>query len=281
MVAKKAEENSEIVIMAIDTGTMDFCVVGTTPLIINRVSQKSGRELLSPSGKKGAVEKASSLKHDPIKEFRDSPYLLQEKDAPTLIAGLSAWFKKSMLTAALDTPGAKKTQIGRLVRVTGERIPVYGIPKLFMAITRSADMNRTPDVRSRALLPEWACRVRVTFTKPMLREQSIANLLAMAGITSGVGDWRQEKGSGSYGSFRLASADDPDFLRIIKTQGRAAQQAAMDNPAPYDDETSDMLAWFDVEAKRRGFKTGEAEAAVKHAKGNGKAKPEERARASA
>jgi hypothetical protein len=159
-----------------------------------------------------------------------------------------------MGTAALDTPGAKKAQIGRLVYIEGEQLPIYGTPKVFMAITRSADMNKTPDVRTRALLPEWACKLRITFTKPILREQSIMNLLAAAGFQSGVGDWRQEKGSGSYGSFKLVSADDKDFMRIVKTQGRAAQQAAMDKPEAHNAETEEMLAWFEVETKRRGFK---------------------------
>ena len=84
-----------------------------------------------------------------------------------------------------------------------------------MSITRSADKNRTPDVRTRAILPEWACKLRIAYTKPILREQAIFNLLAAAGLQSGVGDWRQEKGSGSYGAFKLVNADDPDFLRNI------------------------------------------------------------------
>jgi hypothetical protein len=54
---------------------------------------------------------------------------------------------------------------------------VYGVPKVFCAITRSADMNRTPDVRTRAILPEWACRFTVRFEKPILRDQTIADLL--------------------------------------------------------------------------------------------------------
>jgi hypothetical protein len=122
-----------------------------------------------------------------------------------------------------------------------------------MAVTRSADINRTPDIRTRAILPEWACELSITFTTSVLRESSIVNLLSAAGVQSGVGDWRQEKGSGSYGSFRLVNKTDPDYIRICKTQGRAAQQEAMDNPVAYNDETAEMLAWFDVEIKRRGF----------------------------
>ncbi len=252
--ATKKIDPSEIMILEVEKGEMDFFILGTSPLIMNRMSQKVWHELLAPKGKKTAVEKASSLKHDPIQEFRDSPYRMPRDDDPTLLAVMPTSFKNAMRTAALDTPGAKKAQIGRLVYVEGEMLPIYGVPKVFSAITRSADMNKTPDVRTRAILPEWACFLRVKFTKPILREQSIANLLAAAGFQSGIGDWRQEKGSGSYGSFKLVRNDDKDFKRIVAQQGRKAQTEALENPIPYNDETSELLAWFDVEIKRRGFK---------------------------
>ena len=261
MAAKTAESGSEIQILEVVKGTMEFCILGSSPLIMNRMSQKVWFELLAPKGKKTAVEKASNMKHDPIQEFRNSPYVMTDPKAPTLLSILPTAFKRAMGTAALDTPGAKKAQIGRLVYIEGEQLPIYGTPRVFMAITRSADMNRTPDVRTRAILPEWACKLRITFTKPIFREQSIANLLAAAGFQAGVGDWRQEKGSGSYGSFKLVSHDDEDFVRIVKTQGRAAQQIAMDHPMAYNAETEEMLAWFAGEVAKRGFKSESSEAA--------------------
>jgi hypothetical protein len=245
---------SEIQILEVTKGHMQFCILGTSPLIMNRMSQKVWFELLAPKGKKTAADKASTMKHDPIKEFRDSPYMIESDSAPTALGVMPTAFKRAMGTAALDMPGAKKSQIGRLVYIEGEILPVFGIPKVFMAITRSADMNKTPDVRTRAILPEWACKVDISFTKPILREQSIANLLAAAGFQSGIGDWRQEKGSGSYGSFKLVSDDDADFVRITTEQGRVAQLAALATPSAHNSETHEMLAWFDVELKRRGFK---------------------------
>lgn len=252
MATKAQASNSEITILEVTKTQMEFCILGTTPLICNRMSKKAEHELLLPKGKKNAAEKASSLKHDPLQEFRDSPYCLA--DGPTLIGLLPTAFKKSMMTAALDMPGAKKAQIGRLIYVHGQMLPIYGIPKLFMSVTRSADINRTPDIRTRALLPEWACKLVVEFPVPLLKEQSIANLLAAAGFMSGVGDWRQEKGSGNYGSFKLVSADDPDFVRVVQQGDRAAQIAALENPEAHDPETEDLLSWYDVEVKRRGFK---------------------------
>jgi len=265
--ATKANTNPEISITEISTGELTFCILGRTPLIMNRMSQKVWMELLMPKGRKTASVKASSLKHDPIAEFRASPYFMPDDRAPTLLAIMPTAYKRGMGTAALDMPGANRTQIGRLVYVEGELLPVYGVPKVFMAITRSADMNHTPDVRTRAILPEWACKVRISYVKPILREQSIANLLSAAGFVAGIGDWRQEKGSGSYGAFKIVNADHPDFMRITQTQGRAEQLAAMKMPIPYNDETSEMLAWFDVEVKRRGFDVAdEADESIEEAR---------------
>lgn len=203
--------------------------------------------------KKTAADKAGSMKHDPIAEFRATPYRMRDPEAPTALALLPTMFKQAMGTAALRTPGAKKTEIEQLVRVDWENIPVYGVPRVFCAITRSADMNRTPDVRTRAILPEWCCYFTVRFEKPILREQVIADLLSTAGRVSGICDWRQEKGSGAFGAFKLVSEDDKDFQRIKKI-GRLEQEAALDNPEAYDEDTEELLAWFDVETKRRGFK---------------------------
>ena len=233
---------------------MDFCVLGTTPLIHNRMSQKVLQELLFPKGKKNAAEKAISLKHNPMEEFRNSPYTIDDEKAGTLISILPTAFKGTMMTAALDMPGVARTQIKKHVYVEGQYIEIFGVPEVLCAVTRSADINRTPDVRTRAILPEWACRLTLKFTKPLLKEQSVANLLAAGGMVSGVGDWRQEKGSGNYGCFKLVSEDDKDFQRIIKTMGRKAQIKGMEEAKPFDTETEELLSWFDAETKRRGFK---------------------------
>lgn len=248
------QQDAQISVMEVQRGEIEFCVLGSTPLICNRMSEKVKRELLMPAGKKTAADKASNLKHNPMEEFRASPYTLNDEGSPTLLALMSSAFKGALRTAALDMPGAKKAQIGRLTWVEGMYTPVYGIPQLFMSVTRSADMNKTPDVRTRAIIPEWACRVTISFVKPILREQVVANLFAAAGITMGVGDWRTEKGAGNFGQFRLVSRDDKDFLRIVKAGGRRAQSEAMKAPQCYDTETEEMLSWFDAEAKRRGHK---------------------------
>lgn len=253
MAAKKNTPDSEITdILKVRTGSIEFCIVGTSGFVCNRMSEKAKQELLMPKGRKNAVERATTLKHVPIDEYRASPYRL--KEGPTVLAQLATAFKGALRSAALDMPGAKKSQIGRLTWVEGEMVGIYGIPKLFMAIVRSADMNKTPDVRTRAIVPEWACQFRVTFVEPLIRAQAVANLMAASGLTIGVGDGRPEKGAMNYGQFRIADKDDPEFKRIVKEGGRKAQLAALESPTCYDDETTELLSWFDEERARRQLK---------------------------
>lgn len=250
MAAKK--EQGEIQILEIETGVLEFSVIGTSPFIANRMSQKALQELLLPR-RKSASEKMANLKHNPLNEYRDSIYRMLTPNPATEIAFLPTAFKKSLAQAAIDIPGARKTEIGRLVSVQWDRTPMWGIPQMMMAVTRSADINKTPDVRTRAILPEWACKLTVSFVKPNLREKTVANLVAAAGIICGVGDWRQEKGSGSFGAFRICAPEDPDFVRLVETQNRPAQLAALESPQMYDDETASLYEWYKREASSRGF----------------------------
>jgi hypothetical protein len=109
--AKSVQTSSEVYVMEVMQGAMDFCVIGTSPIILNRMSEKAQRELLLPKGRKNAAEKASTLKHDPMAEFRASPYTAQD-DGATRLQLLASMFKGAMRTAALDLPGVKKAEIG-------------------------------------------------------------------------------------------------------------------------------------------------------------------------
>jgi hypothetical protein len=107
--------------------------------------------------------------------------------------------------------------------------------------------NSADHAQHEPILPEWACRLRVRYTKPLLRDNAVVNLLAAAGVIVGVGDFRQEKGKGSFGQFELVSADNPDFVRIVSEQGIAVQDDALANPVAHDEDTEKLWAWFDVE----------------------------------
>ena len=246
---KKKEQPAEEVlqILKLATGQMRLWIRGLTPLIYNAVSEKARHELLMPRGRLSSAAKAVSLKHDPLHEFQESVYRYRE-DQPTRLFFPAGACKKAMMGAAIDIPGATKAALGRLISVVGDEVGVYGIPQLLMSVVRSADMNHTPDIRTRAILPKWACSLTIRFAQPMLGPTQIGNLLAAAGLLRGVGDWRQEKGAGNYGQFEVVS--EKEVLPFLK-MGRDIQDRALAEPATYDLETDKLLTWFQGEIVRR------------------------------
>lgn len=247
--AKKDQKPAEIEILKLNEGRLTVHILGVTPLIYNSMSNKVWHELLLPR-KKTKAEREATLKHNPPEEYRSSFYTHEKKD--TLLCFPAVAFKRAMASAALDIGGAKRTQMDRLVWAIGEKISVYGVPQLRMDVTRSADMNRTPDIRTRGVLAEWACEISLAYVMPTITEKALANLLAAAGMIRGIGDFRQEKGAGNYGQFKLVGPKDKDYKRVIKTGARAAQVKAFNDPECYDQQSEEILAWWYEEAHRRG-----------------------------
>jgi len=251
--AKAEPEGQAIVIPPLRTGKVKVWIRGESPLIFNCMSEKARRELLYPKGRKTAADKASSLKHEPMEEYRNSVYRYRDDEGPTRLHLPATAIKGALMTAALEIEGVKKAQIGRLVWVKGYNVPVWGVTDMFMAVVRSADMNRTPDIRTRAIVPEWCACAEIQFVEPVVNETTIARLLAMAGVVVGVGDYRQEKGKGNFGQFSLC--EEADVKALIKSGARKAQDAALEScPHYYDVETENLYEWYVTERKARGEK---------------------------
>jgi hypothetical protein len=240
-----------IEIAPIREGVTRFALLGTSALVMNRVSEKAKRVLLLPGlRRRSKADRAGSLKHSPMTEYRDSVYK-DRKGQHTRLVFPSPAFKGAMASAALDLPGTAKKEIGRLVAVDDTTVPIFGIPELFMAIVRNSDQNHTPDVRTRAIIPNWATIITVRFVEPNLTFSAVMNLLAAAGILSGVGDGRREKGKLSFGAFRICNEDDPAFINILRTGGAKEQDEALLNPEYFDEDSAELLTWFDDELQNR------------------------------
>lgn len=261
MALKPKNTETTISVLPISQGTITLCVVGQTPLIFNSMSEKAKRELLMPRGKitSSADRAERGLKHNPMEEYRNSVY--RTPTGPTRLVLPSTAFKGAMTSAALDLPGSKKTEIGRLAWVEGYNVPVWGVPQVLCSVVRMADIQKTPDIRTRAILPQWASKFTVSFVQPKMSEMVIVTLMAAAGIIRGVGDFRQEKGKGSFGMFRVVDEADEDFQRIIGAGGVALQDEALADPTPYDDDTDGLLTWFQEQQSAKVMPLKKKEAA--------------------
>ena len=248
MAVKKAETTIKIPVLK--QGVTKLRIIGTTPLYQNRMAAKVKQYLLVGGKKKTAAEKLE-IKHLPLEEYRDSAEIVP--DGPTALGLRATAIKGAMCTAALETPGITKQSAYRLITVEGSLIPLYGTPLLKMDVVRSADVNKTPDIRTRCYLPIWGVEIEVRYITPQFSLSAVVAMLCNAGTIIGVGDFRQEKGKGSYGTFRVIGqgTKDAEWDELVKNHGRKAQSIALESPEYADAETAELMEFYEGEVKRR------------------------------
>jgi hypothetical protein len=247
----KTKEVVDYTIERLERGEVTLYLLGTSELIMNRLAKKAREELLLPRRSLNKAARASTLKHVPVEEFRDSIYRCRDPQAPTLLHMPNGSVKKAMSSAALDMEGATKAEIGRLVKVVDETVHIFGIPYLYMAPVRQGGFKRTPDMRTRALLKEWAFSVTVRYVRNKIREQDIVNLMDAAGDIIGIGDGRTEKGTFNFGSWKIVEKGDKQWNEIVRAGGRRAQEAAMAKPEASDIDSEELWSWYEAEIIRR------------------------------
>ena len=242
--------DGEVLIQPLKQSTITVRIVGTTPMYQNWMAAKAKQQLLVGGQKKSKADRAH-IKHQPLQEFRDSAQILP--GGPTALGLNVIAVKAAMATAALETTGGlKKASAQRLLYMPGTFAALYGVPQLKMDVVRSADMNRTPDVRTRCYLPQWGAEITMSYIVPQLSMNSVIALLCNAGMVVGVGDFRQEKGKGSFGSFRvLGDEDDAEWNDLVANHGREMQEAALNDPDYADQDTADLMEFFHSEVQRR------------------------------
>ena len=250
MAVKKKDDTAEIVVTPLRRASTKLRIVGLTPMFQNRMAAKAMQLLLVGGMKKTKADRAN-IKHDPLKEYRDSAETVP--NGPTALAIKVIAPKAAMATAALETPGLTKSSAQKLIFMPGEFAPLYGTPQLRMDVVRSADINRTADVRTRCFLPRWAAEIEVQYIVPQFSASSVVTLLCNAGILVGIGDFRQEKGKGSFGSFRVLGdgEQDDEWDDLVANHGREPQLAALADPEYADTTTADLMAHFHAEVRRR------------------------------
>ena len=249
--AATKKTNDAISIPVIKQGQIKIRLIGQTPMYFNSMSAKAKRDLLVGAGRKTAAEK-KEIKHNPEQEFADSMHTQAKGD--TLLCFPAAGVKGAMATAALETAGVNKTSVNRLIFLPQTNINIWGKPYLKIDVVRSADMNRTPDMRTRAYLPNWCAEVEIRFATPNFSARSISSLVQNAGQLIGLGDFRQEKGRGSFGTFSIAGEELGEYQEIwdeLMEEGRAVQELARDNPECADQETAELMQFLQEERLRR------------------------------
>jgi hypothetical protein len=206
---KAAESNTAtkaVVIPPLNIQRLQLHVVGESPLICHRWSEKARRAMLDKQMKR--AQSAREAK-DPEQDFWGSLYILQDneqRDASRMIFGFpSVGFKNALVAGASFIEGITKVQLRGAIHFVGEYVVIGGTPTLREDMVRLGGL--TADIRHRGEFKEWSATLDIRFNPSILSAEQIAHLTNLAGFSIGVGEWRPQK-DGSFGRFRVATDKD-------------------------------------------------------------------------
>jgi len=171
-------------------------IVNLTPLIMHKWSQKAITEI---EGKHKQVAKTAKGKRDFEAEFEATIYYDSDGD----LCFPSIAFKKAMVRACSLTDGIPMTVARIAFFVCDEYVKLIKTTKPEMRVDPVRNSNGGADIRARAQINKWEANLSVEFNTAKVSADQIYNLVNIAGMAVGIGEWRPEKTGNTFGRFVL------------------------------------------------------------------------------
>lgn len=190
--------------------TLRVPIVGTTPLIVHRFSEKAKRQMLDTQQGRKSVKQH----RDPEAEYEAAFYRLKDGryGFPVLAfkaatIGAARFYDKSVTMVALRQAmffrgEPSEDQSVQLAAIDGE-------PEMREDTVRVG--RGGSDLRYRPMFPEWSTTLEVSLIASMLDQQSLVSLIDAGGLGVGVGDWRPERG-GDFGTYRVDASRNIEIV---------------------------------------------------------------------
>jgi len=200
--------DAAIEITRVSTETLIVPIVGTTPLIMHRFSEKAKRQMLdNMQGKKSPKQPK-----DPQAEYEAAFYRLKDDEYgfPTLA------FKSATVGGARFYSGITMTALKQFIRFEG----VLGDDGRLLTRIEGEPIMREDvvtvgrngsDLRYRPQFTEWRATLEVTYVTSALTRGSVLSLIDAGGMGVGVGEWRPEK-DGDFGTYRVDPAREVEIV---------------------------------------------------------------------
>ncbi len=205
--------SEQIQIDRIAAETLHVPIIGTSPLIVHRWSDKAKRQMLDAQQGKKKVKEV----RDPQADYEASLYRIAVEDGvdeygfpavafKAATIGAARFYDKSVtmtsLKQALFFRGlVTKADPQQLVRIDGD-------PHMREDVVR---VGQGTDLRYRGEFTEWSTVLTVTYVTSMLARDSVLSLLDAGGMGVGVGEWRPQKG-GEFGTYAVDQSRDIEVL---------------------------------------------------------------------
>lgn len=209
--AKKVEEvtasaraSKGVQLQELDVRSIEFWLVGTSPLIVHRFGEKQKRQIEDKQQQKGVKGREAK---DPMSEYQSCFYLMDDGHYGFPLTA----FKKAAVSACTSTGKAlAKTQARQFFHILGNTLlRIYHPDDCPPRMPVEGDCvrvgpSKVADIRYRPYFDQWAVRLQVVYNARVISEHQLTNLFNLAGFAVGVGDWRVEK-DGVNGMFTVGN----------------------------------------------------------------------------
>ena len=189
--------NETISIPGVKVNTFQVTIVGDTSLLSNRFSETQQTAIRDKQ--QGRARGPRELK-DPEKCFQESIYRTDNGRPGFPISGI----KKACVSVCRFIDSMAMTQARGSFFILGEVAAIDGVPTIREDVVK---LRKVADLRYRAEYKEWSIQLTVQHSPNVISEESILNLLELAGFHVGLGDWRPET-NGTHGMFHVKRADE-------------------------------------------------------------------------
>jgi hypothetical protein len=188
-----------IAISRIGAETLLVPIVGTSPLIVHKFSEKAKKQMLDNMQGRKSPKQAK----DPQAEYEAAFYRIKAGGYgfPSLA------FKAATVGGARFYSGVTMTALKQFMFFGGSLgsdgralTQIVGEPELredVVTVGRGGS-----DLRYRPQFLAWSATLEVTYVTSALTRDSVLSLIDAGGMGIGVGEWRPEKG-GDFGQYRV------------------------------------------------------------------------------
>jgi hypothetical protein len=198
-VADVSDGKGKATIQPLSYSTVTLKIVGISPLIMHKWSEKALREMREKHA--GKKTKNRDVR-DPAKEADEATYKTEDGDP-----GIPAMaIKNAIIEAAHKDLGVEKTLVRKALFLK------CGDPKLVLPIDYVRvdecveDLVRvaggSPDLRYRPYFYDWSCEIGFVLETNLITVETFVTLVNRAGMSVGVCEQRPERG-GEYGRFKV------------------------------------------------------------------------------
>jgi hypothetical protein len=187
-----------ITLQPIQRSTIRLRIIGDTPLVVHRFSEKARKQIADKQAGKARQKKEPK---NPQEDFEQARYHLEDGRDGFPAAGL----KRAAMSAFRFSDGIKKVEIAGALHVepTQELVAIDGPEPTIREDAVRIAMGTT-DLRYRPEYKTWAMEFGVLYNERAITAEQIVNLFNIAGFGIGLGENRPERG-GQWGMFHVAA----------------------------------------------------------------------------